>query len=72
MDILGTADRCPVGALIERPDWHHVMRVLDSKQRVTVVQTAPATRVAIGEEFGLAPGTVPYRCGVVWWCAGEA
>jgi len=50
--------RCPVGALIERPDWHRVLDVLDSRQRKTIVQTAPATRVAISEEFGLEPGTV--------------
>ncbi|KAL7553239.1 hypothetical protein ACHAWF_016500 [Thalassiosira exigua] len=49
--------RCPVGALIERPDWHRVLDVLDSGQRKTIVQTAPATRVAISEEFGLEPGT---------------
>ena len=36
--------RCPVGALIERPDWHRVLDVLDSRQRKTIVQTAPATR----------------------------
>ena len=50
--------RCPVGALIERPDWHRVLEVLDSGRRATIVQTAPATRVAIGEEFGFEPGTV--------------
>ena len=50
--------RCPVGALIERPDWHRVLDVLDSRRRITVVQTAPATRVAIGEEFGFEPGTI--------------
>jgi NADH-quinone oxidoreductase subunit G len=50
--------RCPVGALIERPDWHRVLEVLDSNRRKTVVQTAPATRVAIGEEFGFEPGTI--------------
>jgi NADP-reducing hydrogenase subunit HndD len=50
--------RCPVGALIERPDWHRVLDILDSKKRTTVVQTAPATRVAIGEEFGLEAGTI--------------
>jgi len=49
---------CPVGALIERPDWHAVKRVLDSKRRRTIVQVAPATRVAIGEEFGMQPGAV--------------
>eukprot|EP00970_Alexandrium_tamarense_P011967 scaffold2642_cov293-Alexandrium_tamarense.AAC.4 len=50
--------RCPVGALIERPDWHRVLDVLDDRKRTTIVQTAPATRVAIGEEFGLEPGSV--------------
>ena len=50
--------RCPVGALIERPDWHRVLDELDSKKRKMIVQTAPATRVAISEEFGLEPGSV--------------
>ena len=36
--------RCPVGALIERPDWHRVLEVLSDKKRKTIVQTAPATR----------------------------
>ena len=49
---------CPVGALSEQPAWHRVLDVLDSRRRTTVVQVAPATRVAIGEEFGIAPGTV--------------
>lgn len=49
---------CPVGALIEHPDWHRVIDVLDCKRRITVVQTAPATRVAIGEEFGLEAGSI--------------
>lgn len=49
---------CPVGALIEAPDWHRVLRVLDTRRRVSVVQVAPATRIAISEEFGLKPGTV--------------
>lgn len=50
--------RCPVGALTERPDWHRVLEVLDSRRRKTVVQTAPATRIAISEEFGFEPGTI--------------
>mmetsp|Transcript_12956 Transcript_12956/g.24775 ORF Transcript_12956/g.24775 Transcript_12956/m.24775 type:complete len:602 (-) Transcript_12956:151-1956(-) len=49
---------CPVGALIEKPDWHEVLRVLEEGERPTVVQVAPATRVAIGEEFGFEPGTI--------------
>ncbi|KEO55131.1 [FeFe] hydrogenase, group A [Thioclava pacifica] len=49
---------CPVGALIEAPHWHEVLHTLDARRRVSVVQVAPATRVAISEEFGLKPGTV--------------
>ena len=49
---------CPVGALIEAPDWHEVLHTLDAHRRISVVQVAPATRVAISEEFGMEPGTV--------------
>jgi NADH-quinone oxidoreductase subunit G len=49
---------CPVGALIEAPDWHAVLHTLDSHRRVSAVQVAPATRVAISEEFGMQTGTV--------------
>jgi len=49
---------CPVGALIEAPHWHDVLHTLDSGTRVSVVQIAPATRIAISEEFGMKPGTV--------------
>ncbi|MCA0945758.1 [FeFe] hydrogenase, group A [Salipiger pacificus] len=49
---------CPVGALIEAPHWHEVLHTLDARRRLSVVQVAPATRIAISEEFGLRPGTV--------------
>lgn len=49
---------CPVGALIETPHWHDVLHTLDARRRISVVQVAPATRIAIGEEFGMTPGTV--------------
>ena len=49
---------CPVGALIETPHWHDVLHTLDAHRRVTAVQVAPATRIAISEEFGMKPGTV--------------
>ncbi|MEL6322637.1 MAG: [FeFe] hydrogenase, group A [Pseudomonadota bacterium] len=49
---------CPVGALIEAPHWHDVLQTLDASKRISVVQVAPATRIAISEEFGLKPGTV--------------
>lgn len=49
---------CPSGALIEAPHWHEVLHTLDAHRHISAVQVAPATRVAISEEFGLKPGTV--------------
>ena len=49
---------CPTGALIEAPHWHDVLHTLDARRRVSAVQVAPATRIAISEEFGMKPGTV--------------
>ena len=49
---------CPVGALIEAPHWHDVLHTLDTRRRIAAVQVAPATRIAISEEFGMNPGTV--------------
>ena len=49
---------CPVGALIEAPHWHEVLHTLDARRHVSAVQVAPATRIAISEEFGMKPGTV--------------
>lgn len=49
---------CPVGALGAQDDTNRVWdALLDPRKRV-VVQTAPAVRVALGEEFGLPPGTI--------------
>ncbi|HWS30684.1 MAG TPA: NADH-dependent [FeFe] hydrogenase, group A6 [Clostridia bacterium] len=47
---------CPVGALKETDSIQKVWDALDDKSKRVVVQTAPAVRVAIGEEFGLEPG----------------
>jgi NADH-quinone oxidoreductase subunit G len=49
---------CPSGALVETPHWHDVLHTLDARRRISAVQVAPATRVAISEEFGMKPGTV--------------
>lgn len=48
---------CPVGALRERDDTDIVWEALANKDLHVVVQTAPAVRVALGEEFGLPIGT---------------
>jgi len=48
---------CPVGALNATNSTKKVWSALDNPEIRTVVQVAPAVRVAIGEEFGLEPGT---------------
>jgi NADH-quinone oxidoreductase subunit G len=52
------AAHCPVGAIYERDDTGQVWNALQDSNLHTVVQIAPAVRVALGEEFGLEPGTV--------------
>ena len=47
---------CPVGAIVERDDTEKVWHALADPDKFVVVQTAPAIRAAIGEEFGQAPG----------------
>ncbi|WP_019849421.1 NADH-dependent [FeFe] hydrogenase, group A6 [Desulfitobacterium sp. PCE1] len=47
---------CPVGALQERDDSDKVWSALEDPELHVVVQTAPAVRVALGEEFGLPVG----------------
>jgi len=52
------AAHCPVGAIYERDDTRKVWAALQNKDIHPVVQIAPAVRVALGEEFGLEPGTI--------------
>lgn len=49
---------CPVGALTEVDHTSAVIRAIADPTKTVVVQTAPAVRVAIGEEFGMAPGSI--------------
>jgi len=48
---------CPVGALREKDDTDKVWSALANKDLHVVVQTAPAVRVALGEEFGMPVGS---------------
>lgn len=50
-------NRCPVGALVERTYLDQVWDAINDPTKHTVVQTAPAVRVAIGEELGYDPGS---------------
>lgn len=49
---------CPTGSLHEKRDIDRVIEALEDDSLYVVVQTAPATKVALGEEFGMAPGTL--------------
>ena len=49
---------CPVGAISEREHLKEVIDVLKDKKKHVIVQTAPSIRVALGEEFGMEPGTL--------------
>ena len=46
---------CPTGALTVRDDTNRVLRALADPEITTVVQVAPAVRVAWAEAFGLSP-----------------
>ena len=50
-------EACPVGALKEKDDTKLVWRKIRDKDTFVVVQTAPAVRAALGEEFGMKIGT---------------
>lgn len=48
---------CPTGALSEKDQGDVLLDWIEDPAVVTVVQTAPAVRVQLGEAFGLPPGT---------------
>jgi iron-only hydrogenase group A len=48
---------CPTAAITERDECESVLKALEDDSLHVVVQTAPATRVALGEEFGMPAGS---------------
>ncbi len=48
---------CPVAALREKEDIERVWEAIEDPEIHVVVQTAPAVRAALGEEFGMPIGT---------------
>ena len=48
---------CPTGALREKDDTDKLFEALNDPTKTVIVQTAPAVRAALGEEFGLPIGT---------------
>ena len=49
---------CPVGALTLVDNINDVLKAIADPTKKVVVQTAPAVRVALGEEFGMKPGEI--------------
>ena len=48
---------CPVGALTELSHTNRLINDLANPSKTVIVQTAPAVRAALGEDFGLPAGT---------------
>jgi len=51
-------NRCPTGALTEKSHIGAVWAALEDPDTFTVVQTAPAVRVALDEALGMDPGKI--------------
>lgn len=49
---------CPTAALTEVNQTDKVWKALNDPDKHVIVQTAPAIRVAVGEMFGMEPGTI--------------
>lgn len=49
---------CPTGALTEVDETGKVIRALSDPSKTVIVQTAPAVRAALGEEFGMEAGSL--------------
>ncbi len=49
---------CPTGAIVEKDSIEDVWKAIGDPKKKVVVQTAPAVRVALGEEFGMEPGSL--------------
>ena len=52
------ASVCPTGAIVERDDTEKVWDAINDPDKIVIVQTAPAVRVALGEELGMEPGSI--------------
>ena len=48
---------CPTGALVVKDETQKVFEAIADPEKIVIVQTAPAVRAAIGEEFGMPIGT---------------
>lgn len=49
---------CPTGALVPKYDYKKVLEYINDPTYTVIVSTAPSVRVALGDDFGLEPGTL--------------
>ena len=49
---------CPTGALTERKYFDDIWKAIENPDKFVVVNTAPSVRVALGEPFGMEPGSI--------------
>lgn len=49
---------CPTAAITEKDNLEDLEKALADNTKLKIVQFAPSVRFALGEEFGLAPGTL--------------
>ena len=49
---------CPTGAIVEKDDTAKVWDAIYDPNKHVIVQTAPATRVALGDDFDLPKGSI--------------
>ncbi|NMC32035.1 MAG: 2Fe-2S iron-sulfur cluster binding domain-containing protein [Veillonellaceae bacterium] len=52
------ASVCPTAAIVEKDDTQAVWAAISDTTRHVIVQTAPATRVALGEALGMNSGSI--------------
>lgn len=49
---------CPTGALVPKYDYKKVLEYINDPTYTVIVSAAPSVRVALGDDFGLEPGSL--------------
>ena len=58
LTVVNVRQFCPTGALTIKDETDKVWDEITNPNKIVVVQMAPATRVALGEMFGLPAGEI--------------
>lgn len=52
------ANACPAYSITEVCEYPDVKKAVADKEKIVIVSTSPSVRVALGEEFGMEPGSL--------------